>query len=79
MTDMTQVESDIMTSEDVEREFKIKRGTQGAMRSRGQIPFHRLGSGKIIRYSRQELSEWFTLSTVPAVSARTLRVVGYDK
>jgi len=51
-------ELDILTPEDVAREFLIKLGTQGAMRSRGQIPFFRLGGGKLIRYSRRELQAW---------------------
>ncbi len=55
---------EVLTPEDVEREFKIKRGTQGAMRSRGQIPFFRLGGGKLIRYSRTRLNAWLATKAV---------------
>lgn len=56
---------EILTPEDVEREYKLKRGTQDSMRSRGQIPFFRLGGGKIIRYSRRDLTAWLADRMVP--------------
>lgn len=65
--------TDVLTPEEVEREFKIKRGTQAAMRSRRQIPFHRLGESRLdapkklrglIRYSRAELLAWFASKRV---------------
>lgn len=57
---------EFLTPDDFEREFKIKKGTQAAMRSRRQVPFHTLGGGRIIRYSRTELAAWFAERLKPA-------------
>lgn len=51
--------AEVMTPDDFEREFHIPRNTQAVMRRRGQVPFYRLGGGKIIRYSRAEIEQWF--------------------
>ncbi|MCX5744016.1 MAG: helix-turn-helix domain-containing protein [Proteobacteria bacterium] len=53
-----------LTPEDVERIYQIKRGTQGVLRARRQIPFLRLGGGKIIRYSRSELAAWAAVRSI---------------
>lgn len=58
------IADDILTVEDVEREYKIKRGTQGAMRSRRQIPFFRLGGGRLIRYRRADIEAWLSSRSV---------------
>ena len=57
---------EILTPEDFERELKIPKGTQAAMRSRGQVPFFRLGGGRIIRYRRSELLQWLAGRAVGA-------------
>lgn len=51
---------DILTPHDFARIYKIPRGTQAAMRSRGQVPFFRLGGGRIIRYRRSEIEQWIS-------------------
>lgn len=56
-------DDEILTPDDFEREFKIRKGTQAAMRSRGQLPFLRLGGGRIIRYRRSQLIEWLAAHT----------------
>lgn len=58
-------ETDVLTPEDVEREFKLRVGTQASMRSRGQLPYFKLGGGRIIRYRRRELVEWMQSKLVP--------------
>jgi hypothetical protein len=55
-----------MTPDDLERELGIKPKTQGALRSRGQIPFYRLGGGRIIRYRRSEIEVWIASRAVGA-------------
>lgn len=57
---------EILTPDDFEREYKICKGTQAAMRSRGQLPFIRLGGGRIIRYSRSALRAWLAAGAVGA-------------
>jgi hypothetical protein len=61
---------EILTPKDFEREFKIPTGTQGAMRSRGQIPFFRLGGGRIIRYRRSDLIAWLNQRAVAVGAGR---------
>jgi hypothetical protein len=49
---------EILTPDDFEGRYKIPKGTQSALRSRGQLPFFRLGGGRIIRYRRSEIEAW---------------------
>jgi predicted DNA-binding transcriptional regulator AlpA len=55
-----------MTQDDLERELGLKRATQGTLRSRGQIPFYRLGGGRIIRYRRSEIEAWIAAGAARA-------------
>jgi hypothetical protein len=48
----------LLTAEDVERIYRIKVETQRVWRQRRQIPYLRLGGGKLIRYSRNALDAW---------------------
>lgn len=57
-------EPEVLTPEDVEVQYQIKRGTQAAMRSRGQIPFLKLGGGRIVRYRRSEIEAWLSARAV---------------
>lgn len=65
-TNVAGAPSDVLTPEDVERDYQIKRGTQGAMRSRGEIPFLKLGGGRLVRYRRSEIEAWLNARSVPA-------------
>lgn len=60
---------ELLTDADLERESKIPRGTLRALRHRGQIPFLRLGGGRIIRYRRADIEKWLADSTV-AIGAK---------
>lgn len=56
---------DVLTPEDLETEFRIKRGTQAAYRSRNQIPFVRVG-GRLVLYRRAEIEAWLAARAVTA-------------
>lgn len=59
-------DGDILTPADLERRYKIKQGTQKALRARRQLPFLRLGGGKLIRYRVREIEAWLSSHAVPA-------------
>lgn len=58
-------DSELLTDDDLTRLTAIKRGTLRALRSRGQIPFIRLG-GRIIRYRRADIEAWISSRAVGA-------------
>ena len=55
---------DLMTPAELEAESGIKQGTQAALRSRRQLPFVRLGGGRIIRYQRAAIAAWIAAGVV---------------
>jgi hypothetical protein len=60
------LDDEVLTPEDLERRYKIKLGTQKALRARGQVPFLRLGGGRLIRYRRSAIEAWLSAHAVPA-------------
>lgn len=60
----TQAGSELLTDADLSRESQIPRGTLRALRHRGQIPFLRLGGGRIIRYRRADIDAWLAAHVV---------------
>ena len=72
MTKSTPSEScagdEVLTPADLELEYKINQGTQKSMRSRGQIPFVRLGGGRLIRYRRTTIEGWFAENAEPVTA-----------
>lgn len=65
-----QAAPELLTPDDVERLFQIKRGTQKSLRRRRQMPFLQLGGGKLIRYRRSDIEAWLESRSVP-VEPRT--------
>ena len=65
---MSPLVNDVLTPAEVERDYKIKQGTQKSLRFRKQIPYVQLG-GRIIRYRRSEIEAWLSARSVP-VGAR---------
>jgi len=59
-------DSELLTDDDLTRLTAIKRGTLRALRSRGQIPYVRLGGGRIIRYRRADIEQWIASRAVGA-------------
>lgn len=55
---------EVLTPAELEHRYKISRGTQKALRSRKQVPFMRLGGGRIIRYRRSEIEAWMSARAV---------------
>ena len=62
-------DTEFLTPDDVERIYRIKKGTQAAMRSLRQIPFIQVGP-RMPRYRRADLEGWLTARSVSAVGAR---------
>lgn len=60
----------LLTPVDLEREYRIDRGTQKALRARRQIPFVRLGGGRLIRYERSAITRWIASRAVPMKGER---------
>lgn len=66
---MSKLGDEYLTADDVQRELGIPKSTQATMRHRKQIPFIRLGGGRIIRYKRAELEAWLAAKSVPPATA----------
>jgi predicted DNA-binding transcriptional regulator AlpA len=56
--------ADVLTPLELEQQYKIKRGTQATLRHRRQIPFMKLGGGRLIRYSRPAIEAWLATQAV---------------
>ncbi len=55
---MVDVPDDLITDDEVQKITKLPRGTLKWLRSRGKIPYYKLGGGRIIRYRRSEIERW---------------------
>jgi hypothetical protein len=53
----------LLTPDDVEREYQIRKGTQAAMRHRKQIPYVQIGP-RLPRYRRCDLDAWIAARAV---------------
>lgn len=49
---------EVLTAEDVCRDYRIKRGTLGSLICKKAIPFFRL-TPRMVRFRRSELERWF--------------------
>ncbi len=64
---------DLVDERTAAEQVGVKLPTIQSMRFRGQIPFLRLGGGRLIRYSRRQLEEWLTSKqNVPSAKAKAV-------
>lgn len=61
--------TELLTPDDVERDYKIAKNTQKAYRSRRLIPFIQVGP-RMPRYRRADLEAWIESRAVAATGSR---------